>query len=298
MAFGVFASMWLYPVVSWLAVIVCLLGVAGHVLLARGNSNRNLADNRKQAQEAMGQKTLKLEKPGRPQQPLPDSLPVKLGWAHWVAFALLFAGVAAMASAEVVRLVAGWPWNSDADPMIAGPGDQVSVYLPDEISSIKGRWVGKATVELLNAADLGLADRRMPAISNNESWGKLILGKGGTQTRQLWVGFSIPSDAKLAGKTMRMNINLDVKYPASTGLFGFKEEQRTFQHTAEFRLASPRAGLAYRILWWGGGAIGGGLILLTGYWLYRQAKKQKREGLPSRVIPLGEEDLPEVMPAD
>ena len=186
---------------------------------------------------------------------MPETLPLQLGAGHRIAFGLLFVGIAAVASAEAARLVAGWPWNSNADPVFAGPGDQVAIYLPDEITSIKGYWNGKATVELLNAQELGLAKARLPAISKEEKWGSFLLGRGSKrQKSQLWAGVTVPPNPELAGKTMRMHITLDVKYPTSKGLMSFADEGQTFQHTAELRLAPPHAGLKYRWLWWGGGA--------------------------------------------
>ena len=237
--------------VTWVALGLRPVAL-GHLRLVLSNPNRDLEANRQKAREAVEAKTLMLEEPGRPGQPLPRTCPQHLGVGNAFALLLLLLGIGLLASPEVVRLVSGWPTNRDCDPMIVGPGDSVTVHLPDEVASIRGLWSGEATVEVLNARELGLESSRLPAVSSSDRWGRVMFGKRlWTKSTRLWAHVEIPEAENLTGKTMRMQISLAVKYPAKHGLLGFREEYRTLGHTAEMHLASPHAGLEYFLLWWG-----------------------------------------------
>jgi hypothetical protein len=217
---------------------------------------------------------------------------------QWSALVLLGLGLMALASSEAVRLAAGWPLNRDCVPMVAGPGDEVDIYFPDQISSIKGYWKGQPTVSVTNAQELGLAEAALPATSEDDHWGSVMMGKHvSPKNAQLWARVSIPESEGLAGETLQMKIALDVAYPAKTGMFGFQEVRQGFAHATELRLASALAGFMYQVVWWGSLLIGAGLIVLAELFLYRSAKGWKRSALASRVVPITDDAPAPASPA-
>jgi hypothetical protein len=283
-------------VAAWVAFGICALIAFGHFRLAVNNPNADLEANRKKAEEAVGANTLTLVEPGR-KGPPPVSYPQRLGFWQWSALMLLGLGVIALASSEALRLVAGWPLNRGCVPMVAGPGDDVDIYFPDQISSIKGYWRGQPSVSVTNAQELGLADANLPATSEDDHWGSVMMGKHvSPKNAQLWARLSLPESENLAGETLQLKVALDVAYPAKTGMFGFQDVRQGFAHATELRLASALAGFMYQVVWWGGLLIGAGLIVLAEIFLYRSAKGRKRSALASRVVPITD-DAPAPSPA-
>jgi hypothetical protein len=273
-------------VAAWVTFGICALIAFGHFRLAVKNPNADLEANRKKAEGAVGANKLTLVEPGS-KGPPPSSYPQRLGFLQWSALVLLGLGVMALASSEALRLAAGWPLNRGCVPMVAGPGDDVDIYFPDEIKSIKGYWNGKPTVTVTNAKELGLASAALPATSKDSHWGKVMMGRGmRPRNEQLWATASLPESEGLEGKTLQLQIALDVAYPAKTGLFGYEDVRQGFSHSTEVGLAWALAGLMYQVAWWGGLLIGAGLIVLAELVLYRSAKRRKRSALASRVVPI------------
>jgi hypothetical protein len=215
-----------------------------------------------------------------------------MGVGRSIAFGLLLVGTAAAGSAEIVRLLAGWPLNSACDPVVIGPGDTAFVYLPDKVTSIKRLWNGRASVALINAQELGQA-QILQAEGKKDTWSRLIWGKD-TKPHDtwLWTRVTVPEADALAGKQLELRITLEVKYPASQGALSFQDQYQTFEHTALVSLASPRAGLHYLLLWWGGGAAGGILVLLSGLLLRWLAKRRVSGAAPAKIIPIAEDEVP------
>ncbi len=120
----------------------------------------------------------------------------------------------------------------------------------------------------------------------------------GPATIPVSISPTIPDRTELAGKTLQLDIKLAVAYAASTGPFGFENAKTTCEYKTDVLLASPHAGRDYRVLWWGGLVSGGVLVLLTSYVLRRLAIREKRNALPSRVIPIQDDELPEVEAAE
>jgi hypothetical protein len=143
---------------------------------------------------------------------------------------------------------------------------------------------------------LGLADARLECSTNNRTWGGIIFGKSvRAEDAQLWTTIKLPSSENLAGKTIQLQINMDVTYPAEHGR-GFQNEEESVEETVELHLASPRAGRTFRLVWWGGGAGGGILVLLGSIWLIVQATAIKKTALPSKAI-LEDDDAQELQQA-
>jgi len=299
-SFGVFALP-LY-LLTWIAVGVCMLGALAHLWVARRNPNRNMEANREKAQEQILKKSLKLVKPGQAEQSLAAPEPWQISSGHKLAFLLLFLGIGIVATAEITRLASGWPLNRTCDPVVVGPGDDSCVYLPHEVNSIKGLWHGSASVAVLNAKELGLTNEQLPAVSKSSTWGERIIGKHvSSENSPIWTSVTIPDTADLAGKDMRLHIEMQVRYPAAHGLRSFQDEQQDFEDAVDLHLASPHAGILYRALWWGGWMIGGALVVLMGLRLRQLENRRKQDAQPAKVISIedeGIEDIPEVLPAE
>jgi hypothetical protein len=216
---------------------------------------------------------------------------------------IMLVGIALLPTGEVVRLASGWPRNPNCYPMVVGPGDKTRLYLPNKIESVKGLWNGRSTATVVNAEELGLTNPQLDCSSNDKTWGVFIGGKGswGTSTSQLWSDVKAPSDENIAGKTLQVRIKMDVKFPAKHGLLRFEDEERPYEDVFELQIATPLAGRTYRNLWWGGGLGGGILVLVGSALLLIRARKTKKAALPSKAIPLEDEDagpVDEVLPAE
>jgi hypothetical protein len=60
----------------------------------------------------------------------------------------------------------------------------------------------------------------------------------------------IPADNSLAGKTVDLAIDMDVRYPASTGGDQWQPRQETFRHRTTLTISRAGAGSTYKTLWW------------------------------------------------
>jgi hypothetical protein len=198
-------------------------------------------------------------------------LPARKGlpWRTWgwaAAFGLLALSVFPALTPELVRGVQGWPANANCFPPVAGPGDDVRVYLPIWVDSVKGYWRGSPKVVVSNWQELGLADKPLKAHSSREQWGQSIeRGKGETASKssRLWTTIHLPEEPTLAGKELALSIQLKVTYPAPMGQNGFQETMADYaDDSARLRLAAtPAAGFVYLSCWWLG--IGGGAFLAS-----------------------------------
>ena len=241
-----------YSVITWVAVGLCTISAAVHILIARINHNRDFEANRKKAQEEIDRQKLRLERAGHPELSLSESPSHGAGIGHWLAFIVMFAGIGAIMSAEITRLTSGWPLNRNCDPMVVGPGDNPRIYLPNQLKCVGEHWKGTPTVTIANGSELGLSSGPVEATSRKDTWGTFVKGK--SHDMQLWVQVPIPDRTELAGKTLQLDIKLAVDYAASTGPFGFENAKTTCEYKTEVLLASPHAGprLSSVVVGWSG----------------------------------------------
>src|SRR5262249_20927226 len=163
---------------------------------------------------------LVLVQSGQRPQPAAAATRQRIGVGQSIAFALLLLGTAAAGSAEVIRLVAGWPLNSTCEPVVLGPGDTAFIYLPDKITSIKRVGNGQAGVWLVDTDAPGQG-RFLQAEGKKDTWRGVIWGKDSKpHDTWLWAKVTMPDEAALSGKQLELRISLVVKYPVSQGAFG------------------------------------------------------------------------------
>jgi hypothetical protein len=279
-----------YNAAAWLAVVLFLGVVTGHLLIALSNPNGNMDANLQKAKENSRAGVLQVCTPGDPMQAEQAPRRHGLSAGYLVCFALMGLGVIGMASSELVRLARGWPLNKDWYPQVVGPGDSPYVYFPNKITSVKGFWQGRPAVTVENARDLGLGNPQLRAEAQNDNWGNTIqIGskESKTSTKTLWT--RVHFDPQLAaGKEVRLKIDLAITYPK---LMGDKSwDPATEQHSLStaVRLASPKAGSTYRSFFWWGLVFGGVLILTFSIVLALLARGLRNRALPTSVYPLEE----------
>jgi hypothetical protein len=285
------ADMVPFSLAAWMATGLCGLLVLGHLLVDLRNPNADLDDNHRLAQARVEKGDLWVPSSDRQGAAAPDT--VESGWssAHRIAYVMLGLGVLALASSQLLRTASGWPANPDWFPEVAGPGDEVYVYFPQSISSIKGYWSGQATALVVNAAEVGLPTPQLTASSQQSTWGNTISAKSSEKysRSRLWARVKLPPAGDLAGKTLQIKMNLGVSYPTMKG-GGFENQQQPFSHTADLRLAAANAGGRYRAWWWGGLLGGAVLVLLPGILLAKLADAFRQRALPTNIFVPGQEE--------
>jgi hypothetical protein len=289
-----------FHVATWLCAVLCGAVVVASILTERWNPNRDLAQNRLRAADLVSRGVVQhrpvAPPPGDPaaatyRAPAPGAAPADKDLEQHarpsptglqiMALALGALAVGAAIVPDVARGIGGWPANGDAYPPVIGPGDVARIYMNDKISSVKGYWRGDAKVAIKDG------DRRIPAKgkANDNNWGGTIYAKSSEKDNSStpWVAVTIPSDAKLAGKTVGCEIDLDVQYPAASGS-GFITTSKQMHRSVKLELASAGAGDTYETVWWGGTLASVGLALVTALCLVGVAAGLRKRAHPTQVF--------------
>jgi hypothetical protein len=285
---------------TWLFVALCAGAAVASVLTERWNPNGDLAQNRLKAADLVSRGVLRHQPaqppPGDPSagsyravpggaapsdkdldqhaRPRPTGLQI-------VALALAAVAVGAAVVPDVARGIGGWPANGDSWPPVVGPGDVARVYMNDSISSIKGYWRGQPDVTIKD----GSRTVKAKASTNDNNWGGTIYAKSSEKYNSStpWVAVTIPSDAKLAGKTVSCDIDLGVTYPAASGS-GFSTTSKQMHRSVKLELASAGAGDTYATVWWASTLGGVGLALLAALCLVGVASSLRKKAPPTQVF--------------
>ncbi len=116
--------------VPWVALVLGALLLLAHLVVERRNVNRDLARNLEKATADNLKGELRIVRSAPTPAEISDPAGPTWSSAHTVVFILLLGAIALLASAEVLRLACGWPWNHNASPAVAGPGDTVQILFP------------------------------------------------------------------------------------------------------------------------------------------------------------------------
>lgn len=268
-----------------------LAALIAHLIISTKNPNRNLEANRQRAQMRIDKGVLRLDGASRRDEPPPESHDLTQTSGHWAALLLLAVGTVSVLAPEIIRGVARWPLNPDWHPEVAGPGDEVWVYLQGEMDTVKGMWNGRPTATVTNAKEVGLAQPQLAASAKQDTWGKRLeveSSEQSTRTRP-WVTVKVPDQADLAGQRLTIDMTMDTQYPRMEGPKEFDIAHGVFKDKKDLLLGSPHAGNTYLTAWWLGLLGGGALMLLAGYWLVRQANALRLAAHPTTVFPLRDE---------
>jgi len=269
------------------AAAVAGFAVLGHLLTALGNPNARPARNRKEVQQQMEAGKVVVVRPGT--APNFAAVPPNLSVVQAACLLAIFVAPPAFLAVVWVSDRHPMPRNQGLKPDVIGPGDVVTIPMKTSIQSIGGYWRGNPTVKVLNAAETG-APSKLIASSDAAGWGKFITVKSSSDPFdpiKPWVKVSIPEDANLGGKDLRLQVALAVSYPVETRKGGNHIEKSSMvQQEVEIHLAETGLDRLYKDTWNKGIGIGLGGCLLGGLALTFLNQRLKSLALPHQVFAL------------
>lgn len=285
----VLADAMTYGTAGLLAAVTAAALTAAHVVIGLQNTNRDLEANRKLARRRVKDGDIWVPEDTSEPEESAEPLGTGIGPGHYVCYALLAASVLAFLLPVVLRTALGMRSNAGWYPEVAGPGDSAYVYFPEKISSIKGMWSGSPQVTVVNAGELG-GPVAVTATSKNSSWGNTITAKSREKNSSstLWARVQFPADPRLAGKTLQLQITMNVQYPAIMGARQWAPQSKTASHRATIEMSSPGAGTKYKMGFWLGFIGGCGLLFLGGGLLPVFSNAFRHKALPTTIhVPEG-----------
>jgi hypothetical protein len=155
--------------------------------------------------------------------------------------------------------------NNNLYPEVAGPGDTPYFYFNDRIEAVKGLWRGMPQVVLLNPDEVG-GPIPLSATAQSDDWGNTITISSKSPTtskKSLWAKLQLPADSRLAGKTLKVQINMNVTFPAISGNKQWSPQTQNVTHTQTIELSGAGAGGKLKGAFWFGFIVGNALMLLA-----------------------------------
>jgi len=276
-----------------------------HLVIDAINPNSNLDANLKLAHKRVRARKLWVVREDT-RQPPETQIGRGITGVHALCYLLLLTGVLAFLVPEAVRLHGGMISNPGWYPQVVGPGEEVYVYFPRSINSIKWMWRGAVQTTVENAAEAGVAAQpagpekqlraappvQLAARAKADNWGGTIRIKSSQRNSRsrLWAYVRLPDDPSLAGKTLRLRIDMDVVYPASVDLLNWEDKTEHHTHTATLTVSAGRAAGTYVRAWWFGFLAGISLMLLSGALLAVASRAFRKKALPTRTYSREEAD--------
>ncbi len=276
-------------VAPFIVAIVLAAAAVVNLLIAIRNPNSDLEANRSGTEKSVRKgeveiteegKTSGLEKPPHP-----------MGIPHWIGI-----GAGALAALVVLTPVIctsfnGLKTNRESYPQVVSPGDAVTVYFDDSIDCVKSYWSGSPLAKITNAADLGIAEG-MSATSKNSTWGGNISVKSSEKHTKpsIWATLALPSDAKLAKQTIRVRVNMNVRFPNADASDRFNDQNKQMSKEFEIAVSPPGASAKYGTIWWLG-MVGGSLLSVGScFYLRSLAKSLQAHAIPPDVESIADEE--------
>lgn len=265
------------------AAIAVLLGLRGVFC----NPNRDLHANLAIAQLSIDSGKLSLEKPGV--SPVRKLKYTGLRIGHLVGFVFAGLALAAVALPLVLLRINGWHQNDSTYPAVVGAGDTTTFYFDESIKSLRGYWKGKASVQVVNANDLGINKHEFEAKTQQSEWGEYIRYRRRSRAypSPLWIQVSASRMLDLTGKKVDFEFAVDVQYPRNRQ---FINERKSFQHRASVVFSTPEAGSVYYSSWGSGQLVSLFLYFVGLLCHYASATSLARKGNPSELINLNTSD--------
>lgn len=239
--------------------------LAAHFLIDAANPNRDRDANRELGRRMEKSGDLWVPEDKQPKELSDKAIGNGLVSGHYISYAMLAGAVALFLLPLGLRLVMGMKSNPGWYPDVAGPGDTPYVYFPDKISAVKGYWSGQPRVTVLNAAEVG--NPSVGAVAKQQDWGNKISissKQSKTSSPSLWTRLQLPADGSLAGKTLKLKIDMTVVYPAMMGANQFGEQTTMVSKTVDLNLSSSGAGKVYKLSFWLGFVGGSALLFAAG----------------------------------
>jgi hypothetical protein len=242
------------PVLTLLVALACGAAVVAHGVLFVWNPNRNRKANRGAAEAAENEGVLKQVSDPDPDAAL-DELPrTGLTLRHGLAFGLCVAGFLLLISPEVLRAKRPWPVNSHLSPSMIAPGEELHLGLGGSFRSLEGMWQATGSVAVVNPpAEVPNCPRTLSFTSGGKPWGDRIESASritwNEQSVTPWLDVQLPDQPELVGKTLRLDIQMNVAYPIGWGTSTFKDEQKSYNLQTSVAFAAPGARQTYRAVW-------------------------------------------------
>jgi hypothetical protein len=267
--------------------LVAGMMVLVHLCIDFINPNANLDANHALASQREKDGELWLPYENKP-EPKGEAIPTGVTAAHGVFYVLMAVGVLAFLMPVVLHLVRGMKSNSGWHPEVVGPGEKAYIWFPQKIDCVKGLWSGQPRVTLLNGGELELPGP-LPvfgATAKNDTWANTISVKSSEKNSHptLWAYVQLPDVPALAGKTLKLCIDMDVSYPQTMGGNQWMQKQERHSHTASLIVSPSGAGSLFVSSWWLGFLAGTGSLLLCGALLAVQSRAFRKKALPTRIF--------------
>lgn len=271
---------------TWIVFAIAALSALMHVAARRTNGKRETARYRARTALMLDAERVVLESAAEGFNRALRTAPGHDGGRRRIVFAALLISMAVIPLGESVRTVNTWPAN-DTKPIVAGPGDEITIFLPHTISCVNSLWRGAATAKVLNNQQLGLADPGLGTTVQDSSWANTIEGEVlGNRTERLRLAVAIPDGEQLTGQRMQLRTHIDVTYPTKVNASSFNEVEEAYTDDIELHLAPPRAGTLYSTLFLGGMVGGSVLVTLMGVAFRSLALRTVRASDQATLIPI------------
>jgi hypothetical protein len=196
--------------------LLCLVGAASlaHVWLLLNPPGGNLEENRKAIAISVRKEVIDVIRRGDLTN-FRD--PSRLNTGHVLCVIALMLAPVGFLAPMVARQYNGWAMNRNHAPYVISPGDTLTANISmPAISSVSGLWDGKARCRLDNTEEVG-KEVSLRIRTREEQWGKSLHVSGRSTTRSVAVfptEITLPADADLERKTLRLRVDLEVSYPS------------------------------------------------------------------------------------
>ncbi|NUN50185.1 MAG: hypothetical protein HUU15_15260 [Candidatus Brocadiae bacterium] len=270
------------PAIWMLSATTVLLAGIG-LRLARHDPNADTKGEMRRALLLEQEGKLRLDEAG----PSGHVRPVPRG-VRTAAVALFVLSLFLTPSAEVLRLLAGWPLSPDLRPPVVGAGESSRLYFGKWESSLKGLWYGETRVEVLTAPEIASGLDIIPATTNQDSWGDTMWVKSGEggQPFEPYSEIQLPPGPSLEGRTLQARAKLQIIFPRASARSSYLVEV-PFEKDIEVSVAPAGAGRSYEIAWWAG-VVGGAPALLLGLLVMYPGSVRRR---PATILSLTGQEI-------
>jgi|GEM_PF-2263623 len=281
---------------AWVAFIA-----AGIACLVNGsavfmNPNKSSERNRSTSQGNIAAGRLSLDEECNLSARSPESVG-RPGMGQFLGLGMSLLAVVLCFMPNLLANMKGWTPNENCYPAVFGPGDSTTFYFKQKLKSIKGFWRGQgASCNITNAEELGLEPGATCGVTTkSKSWGREIEGDDSSKT--MWAKIKVNSAPELAGKTMDVVVELNVKYPYEIDRTSFGERNRTFTESASLVLSSSGAGALYKKSSTVG-LIGSAILLAVAWGIFLAGNKLLRGSANQTRVAMGDDEEDDVPPAD
>jgi hypothetical protein len=196
--------------------------VAAHLRYAFRDPNRDRDANRRRAADEVAVGLVEVVGPGAATEPEP----APRGARVCRVLAVVAAAGAVFVFLNQRAVMRSLPLASAAgfDAPVLKPGDTFRVVFDGKFRSVNGYWRGSPTVTVLNEAELGI-NPVLGAAGNSDQWSNATLAKCEEQNWPFTPAakLTLPKNAALAGKTLRVRVTMPITYPVSE-IWSYRED--------------------------------------------------------------------------